>query len=188
MVSRTFAEALAFGKTGESAIAQYMMKVCGCSVLPVYDTLGEAYKGPRFYTPRGELVAPDMLVFKDSYAVWIEAKHKHTFSWHLITRRWTTGIDLHHYEDYRTIAQRHPQPVWLLFLHPDASDRERNPKGELAPIGLFGGEIKWLAQRENHRHANWGTHGMVYWAETTLRKIASWQEVAQLGTQGTHHE
>ena len=166
-----FAQALDFGKTAETKIARYLVEVRGCSILPVYEVLGGNYKGPRLYGQEGELVAPDMLAFTTKKTlVWIEAKHKSVFSWHRLSAAWTTGIDKHHYADYMRIAWDLGWPVWLLFLHendsPDERDRPFCPA--TCPTGLFAVDV---FAPVNHEHANWGPHGMVYWALEQLIRL-----------------
>lgn len=173
-----FAESLAVGQLGESKIARYLISR-GNSVLPVYEKEIDTGKGPRFFTPRGQVVAPDMLVIGTSI-VWVEAKHKTVFSWHRLTRRWVTGIDLNHYEEYQRVASISRRPVWLLFLHREAHPDARDIAGgcpPYCPVGLFGGSLSTLVRTENHRHRGWGRHGMVYWAERSLKMIASIQEI-----------
>lgn len=90
-------------------------------------------------------------------------------------RRVLGGFDLHHYEQYQEVADRTSLPVWLMFYHPKSCPDERDlrcgcPKS--CPTGLFGNDIATLKDRENHRHANWGKRGMVYWASDSLKKLA----------------
>lgn len=189
MAVRPFEESLAYGQIGESRIAKWLMWKCeGCSILPVYEKEIDTGKGPRIFRLDGDIVAPDMLAFSPQFrdpVIWIEAKHKTVFTWHRITERWTTGIDLKHYEHYQEVAKQSEWPVWLLFLHvcgtPDRKDLEREDGvcPSACPVGLFGGHLSELAEKENHRHASWGPSGMVYWAHETLIRLASLDEVEQ---------
>lgn len=126
------------------------------------------------FAPSQQLIAPDMFVFKSKNAYWIEAKHKTAFTWHRLTQRWTTGIDLCHYEDYCAVDDSTDWPVWLLFLH-----RGGRAKGDDmdSPVGLFGNALSVLRKCENHRHKNWGKSGMVYWAKESLKEVASLEDV-----------
>lgn len=162
------------GRIGEEAISKYMVEKRGCSVLSVYEMPGGDHKGPRLLSPERDLVVPDLFVFRDDKVMWIETKTKSVFSWHRISKRWTTGIDLHHYRDYLRIQELHSPPVWLLFLHLQSKTTEHDGN---SPTGLYGGSLSYLAGHENHRHDGWGRHGMVYWAEETLTKIAGLVEV-----------
>jgi hypothetical protein len=173
----TFRQKLAFGKTGESLIANWL-KWKGYSILPVYEKEVNAGKGPQVFTLGGGLIAPDLLAFSDDPAKvwWVEAKHKSAFSWHRKTQRWVTGIDLRHYENYLELQERSPWPIWLLFLH-RAGRAKDTPEGMTCPTGLYGGNLGRLCKMENHRHGNWGRGGMVYWAESVLAKIAELGEV-----------
>lgn len=173
----SFSESLAVGRAGEAAISQWM-RSRGHSVLPVYEKIIDEGKGPQLFTPSRQLIAPDLLAFKQGKAFWIEAKHKSAFTWHRITSQWVTGVDLRHYEDYCQIDDETPWPVWLLFLHAGGQAKDSPPN---SPSGLFGGPLNWLRKSENHRHENWGRSGMVYWAEKSLKKIASLNEVLEAG-------
>ncbi len=171
---------LSDGKIGESHIACWLKVVRGRNVLPVYEKQISDGKGPQVFMADGsQLTAPDILVFGGAkQAVWIEAKHKSAFSWHRKTGRWTTGIDLHHYEHYLKIAESYPEwPVWLMFLHRPGCAAKDTPGGMESPHGLYGEDIQVLRALENHRSHNHGKTGMVYWAKDSLRKLAEYDEV-----------
>jgi hypothetical protein len=170
----SFSEQLHFGKVGESRIARWLMER-SWTVLPVYETELHSGKGPVLYSMSSALVAPDMLAYRQSDVKWVEAKTKTSFTWHRITQRWVTGIDLRHYRDYLKIASESPWPIWLLFLHLDSQGAKDTPTelvGE-SPVGLFGNELLHLSGCENHRHDNWGRSGMVYWELDSLRCLAT---------------
>lgn len=167
----TFEQKLKVGKIGESQIAKWFQGR-GYNILPVYEKEINEGKGPTlFLAEGGNLICPDMLAFKRDKIFWIEAKHKNAFSWHRITQRWVTGIDLRHYLDYLEVAEC-GWPVWLLFLHRDGVAKD-TPQGLTSPTGLFGEEILKLKNIENHRSENWGKVGMVYWSHSRLKKLAS---------------
>lgn len=172
------------GKIGESHIANWFKRK-GYAVLPVYEKEISDGKGPRVFTLSGELVAPDILVFKaqSDTVYWIEAKSKSAFTWHRITEEWTTGIDLHYYMEYLEVDALSPWPVWLFFLQYRGRAKS-TPLGTRTPTGLYGGELTYLQAHEHHRctPAQWGKGGMVYWAEKDLRKLASIEEVLGLDT------
>jgi len=161
---------LAEGKIGESIIAQWL-KSRGNHVLPVYEVEKGQYAGPAIYAADGRsFVAPDMLSFGSKSVTWIEAKHKDAFTWHRKTRRFTTGIDLHHYRQYLEVMRLTEWPVWLMFLHRSGAAKDSPP----GPTGLFGNDLAYLAEHENHRSDRWGRSGMVYWAVDHLKKLAPW--------------
>jgi hypothetical protein len=172
-----FPENLRIGQLGESAIARWC-RARGNSVLPVYEKEIDTGKGPRFFTPECQLVAPDMFVMPSMQ--WVEAKHKSVFTWHRKTSRWVTGIDLNLYQDYQRVLEISRRSVWLLFLHrsatPDARDLEHGCPRE-CPTGLFGDSLKYLMHNENHRHGNHGRYGMVYWAHEKLTCHATIDEL-----------
>lgn len=165
---------LRFGQAGESVIARWF-RSRGYAVMPVYEKIIDSGKGPQLFLPNDEaLIAPDIFVFKTDNASWIEAKHKTAFSWHRITGRWVTGIDLRHYNDYLKVEDSTPWPVWLLFLH-EGGQAKDSPSD--SPRGLFGGSLAYLRKNESHRSDNWGKSGMVYWSINSLRLIATLEEV-----------
>jgi hypothetical protein len=170
-----FAQQLATGQIGESEIARWLLSK-GHSVVPVYEKEIGTGKGPRYFTPDKQCVAPDMLLLPKGNAppIWIEAKHKSVFSWHRRDDCWCTGIDLHHYQEYLDVEARSGRPVWLLFLHKcDQPDDRDIPHcfDERCPVGLFGNSLTYLMQHENHRSDKHGNHGMVYWAHEHLRLL-----------------
>jgi hypothetical protein len=183
-----FNERLAFGRIGESRIAEWLKRARGYSIISVYEIEQDDGKGPRLHTPGGDLVSPDILAYKDKTVFWIEAKHKTVFTFYRKHGLWTTGIDLHHYKQYREVAKKSPWPIWILFLHtesePPLADRNPNNPDEKSPVGLYGGELWYLTQNEDHQWKSdgrsYGRHGMVYWAEPKLNKLATLAEVEKL--------
>ena len=157
-----------FGIAGESQIARWL-RGRGFSVLPVYEKLVDEGKGPQLYLPEGSVIAPDLFIFNKENILWVEAKHKTAFTWHRLTQRWVTGIDLRHYEDYCRVNDETPWDVWLLFLHEGGQAKDSPPN---SPAGLFGNALNYLRHHENHRHKNWGRTGMVYWARENLKLLA----------------
>ena len=170
---QSFEEQLKIGQLGESLIAKWLIKK-EWSVLPVYEKELDTGKGPRLFTPGGEIIAADMLIYKANDAIWIEAKHKDAFTWHRITKRWVTGIDLKHYLDYCKVDEISPWPVWLLFLQRGGQAKDSPPD---SPSGLFGNTLKHLQAHENHRFEDFGHGGMVYWAHGALRKLAELEDI-----------
>jgi hypothetical protein len=180
-----FEQRLAFGKIGESYIAMWLREVCHYNVLPVYEKEIAEGKGPVLFAhQRGNLIAPDLLCFRGcapetAEYKWIEAKTKNAFTWHRISGKWTTGIDLRHYADYLKVAALSPFPVWLLFLHMDGRAKD-TPDGKVSPTGLFGGELKQLRDMESHRSPKWGRYGMVYWVHEKLTRLATLDQVMKV--------
>jgi len=166
----SFQDSLAVGKAGETEISQWLMGR-GFNILPIYEVLQGNYKGPTLYAADGrKIIAPDLLAFNGQKIIWFEAKHKTAFTWHRISQRFVTGIDLHHYEQYQQIETLVDWPVWLLFLHKGGQAKDSDP----SPAGLYGNELSALRKCENHRHENHGKTGMVYWAEKSLRKLCEY--------------
>lgn len=178
MSATQFQKNLAFGQIAESEIAMYL-RSRGNQILPVYDIEYETGKCPRLFGAT-LLVAPDLLVFKASKIYWAECKRKSVFSWYRKKSRWTTGIDLRHWNDYIAVSETTALPVWLLFLHcsdrPDIRDLQAGCP-QKCPTGLFGRELKSLRSCVSHQSERWGTSGMIYWAYEDLKFIASVSEV-----------
>lgn len=165
-----FVNNLVNGKIGESLIANWL-KGKGYNILPIYEIEIGQGKGPAVYTADyGELIAPDLLVFKNKKVVWIEAKHKNAFAWNRARKIFVTGIDLKHYDDYKGINMIVDWPVWLLFLQKGGKAKD----SPISPSGLYGNDLSVLMSSENHRSDKWGNGGMVYWAIDSLLKIAEY--------------
>lgn len=177
----SFQENLAQGQLGESVISKWLQGRDHL-VFPAYQIEHHTGKGPQMFAASGDLVLPDLLAFRGQKIQWVEAKHKTCFTWHRISSRWVTGIDLRHYGEYQEVALRTALPVWLMFWHPKAEPNQRDLEHSCpsaCPVGLFGNDLSILTQRENHRSDKWGRSGMVYWAHESLKKIASVGEVLQ---------
>jgi len=166
-VVTSFNDQLEIGQTAEGEIAQWF-KSKEFTVLPIYEKVIDTGKGPQLFLPDTALIAPDMLIFKGEKTFWIEAKYKTAFSWHRITQKWVTGIDIKHYNDYLKVDNSTAWPVWIVFLH-DGGQAKDSPLD--SPRGLFGNSLSYLRINENHRHNNWGKSGMVYWAINKLKLL-----------------
>lgn len=168
------------GKVGESYIARWLLNR-GWSIFPVYEIELHTGKGPRLFLPTEQLIAPDMLIFKDGTEPrWVEAKHKTAFTWHRNNPSgWTTGIDIRHYMDYLKVNALTPFKVWIFFLHTGGQAKDSPPN---SPSGLFAGRLDYLQRHENHRHQNGGRAGMVYWRIESLSRLGDYdkQSIARI--------
>lgn len=169
-----------FGKIGESLIAKYFRNI-GYTVLPIYEKEISEGKGPTLFFPDREVIGSDMMVFKEKTIFWVEVKHKTAFSWHRITSKWVTGIDIKYYEDYKEIMKRTAWPVWLIFYQ-EGGHAKDSP--ETSPAGIFGNDLNFLKDNENHFWPpNWkelpkdSKRGMVYWAIDKLQLIVTKEEL-----------
>ncbi len=175
-----FERQLAVGQLGEGVISRWLQSR-GHAVFPAYQMEMHTGKGPQLFAATGDLVLPDLLTFRGGKVHWFEAKRKTCFTWHRISQRWTTGIDLRHYGEYQEVANRTALPVWLLFYHPEAVPSPADAAHgcpAACPTGLFGNDIAILAECESHRSDRHGRSGMVYWAHESLRLLAPIDEVA----------
>src|SRR6266446_818538 len=164
-LGKAFQETFRFGEDGENVIANFLID-SGWHVLPVYEKEGGDFKGPRVYTAeRTELVAPDILSFRNGKIRWVEAKHKTVFTWHRLSKQWVTGIDRHHWKQYQRIFDLIGYELWILFLHKESipDDRDLRYCNGQSPVGLFGNSIENLKMTINHEHNNHGKTGMIYW-------------------------
>lgn len=176
----SFERQLLAGKTGESTIAK-VLRFMGYNVLPVYEVEQGQYKGPVLYSGDEKIIAPDLLVFRNTEhgldVRWVEAKTKNAFTHHRISDTWNTGIDVRMYEHYLRVHALSKIKVVLMFLQTPGEAKD-TPPGKTCPTGLYYGDIDYLSKNEHHRHISNGKP-MVYWTDTTLRKI---YELAQVST------
>lgn len=176
-----FKRSLDAGLLAEGAIAEWL-RARGNTVIPAYQIEHNDHKGPQVYTPTEELISPDLLVWKNGETCWVEAKSKSAFTWHRKSGTWNTGIDLHHYEQYRKVLEHFDGwDVWLFFLHassqPSDIDLLHPSCPSRCPVGLFGNSLQGLTETEHHRDSRWGTGGMVYWERESLKLLAHIDEM-----------
>lgn len=169
---------LNYGKAAESAIAKWL-RSRGHGVIPAYEKILDTGKGPQVYMPESELIAPDLLVFKEGNALWVEAKHKKAFSWYRVNEKlgrnpWVTGIDKRHYEHYLRINNETPWQVVLMFLH-EGGQAKDSPAH--SPSGLYARRIRYLSRHIDHESDKYGPTGMVYWCIDDLKKLASLEDI-----------
>jgi len=185
-----FNENLKIGQMTEGLISRWLMARCNAAIMPAYEKEMDTGKGPQVFTKERDFVSPDMLVFSEKGIKWIESKHKTVFSWHRITKRWVTGIDLRHYTDYLRVAKETKLPVWLLFYHESSTPADKDIAygcPGACPVGLYGGDLFDLVAKENHRTEPFnpnragmkghGRTGMVYWSVDALKLIATKEDV-----------
>jgi hypothetical protein len=145
-----------------------------------------AKRGPKVLDQAGFFTAPDIMTWKDGECMWVETKHKTVFTWWRIGKRWQTGIDAHHYEDYREVKRLTGQRVFITFLHvsstPASYDTAHDCPPE-CPTGLFVAEIFRL-ENTVRIDPRWGRHGMAYWNASVpgqqdgpLQRIATLEQV-----------
>jgi hypothetical protein len=175
-----FQKQLAFGQAAETAIAKWLMSRGGL-ILPIYDIEypQEEKKGPRAFSSLRSYVAPDLLLFRHSGAIWCEAKRKTHFTWYRKLQRWETGIDLRVWNDYRELRRRSKLPLMLLFLHCSDTPHTRDIGFGCpvkCPVGLFGKDSGEL-ERCGRTDARWGKSGMIYWGQVDLEQMASIDEM-----------
>lgn len=182
-----FRNMFATGRLSESRIARWLIQEEQWNVLPAYDMELVTGKGPRLFTPQGELVVPDLLAMKlqgnECLLAWYEAKHKTRFSWYRRARSWQTGIDLRHYLEYLQVQEITQREVYLCFFHegsaPSASDRA-NGSPSLCPTGLYRQSLRTLMVHEDHRgeyQRDGRRYQMVYWNEHDLVRVATVEQV-----------
>jgi hypothetical protein len=175
----TFAQQYAFGKLGESAIANWI-KAQGMHIIPVYEKQDDDYKGPTLFAAEGDaLILPDLLAMQPVRdgrirLVWCEAKNKSTFTMYRKTRTWQTGIEARHFEQYLEVQRRTTIPVHLLFLQNGGRDKET---GQESPQGLYGNRLAYLVDHVDHPGTFYDeqrrrTIAMVYWNISDLRFLA----------------
>jgi len=181
---------LARGRIVESQIGQWLVKSQGWTLLPPYEIEIPSGKGPRLFTPNGELIVPDILGMrykgKKFIFKWWEAKGKSRFTWRWKdAKAWQTGIDLRHYEDYIKV-QEQTFEVYVCFLHsysiPSKYDLEHGSPAT-CPTGLFGNTLSYLMDHWHHKDKYFNGRRdcpMVYWNESDLEQLATLEEVQTL--------
>jgi hypothetical protein len=175
----SFAQKLETGQIGESEIARYLIGR-GWQVLPAYQIEQHTGKGPRLFGDYGQLISPDMLIFRGESVQWVEAKTKSAFTWYRIKSKWQTGIDRKHWHHYLKVNMVTPFPTWIMFLHRDGVAKD-TPCGMVSPTGLFGNEIGILERCVDHESENHGHSGMVYWNHQDLKLIATLEQLQEYG-------
>jgi hypothetical protein len=181
----SFTDRLKHGLAGESLIARWLLRR-GWTILPAYEKFEMNFKGPRLLAADGDLISPDMLVFRYGERAevhWIEAKTKTAFTWfrdHGRNPRWQDGIDKRCWMDYLKVSRLAPWPVWLMFLHGPGGIAKDTPEGMIPPTGLFGNTVANLTLLVDHSSDRFGPTGMVYWNIADLLRICTWEEVASL--------
>lgn len=183
LASDPFQKNLAFGQMAETLIAKWLLSR-GNAVLPIYDVEYNTGKGPRLFGPDFQAAAPDLYVWGTRGAMWCEAKHKSVFTWFRVKQKWQTGIDIHHWKAYQTVAQRTGSPVWLLFLHrkstPDKIDAAHPSCPAQCPVGLFGQEMEHLLKNVDHCDKRGSKYGMVYWNHESLTLLERLDKITAL--------
>ena len=164
--AQNFEARLQQGQMGESLIARWLQRR-GYSILPAYEKEVDGQKGPRIFSAKRNLIAPDWLTFGcpkgEARVFWCEAKSKAAFTWHRLSGTYQDGIDKCCWLDYLELRRQMPWPLWILFLHAPGGVAKDNPPGKVPPAGLFGGEALRLARCVHHESDRWGKGGMVYW-------------------------
>lgn len=188
---KSFHDAYAVGRVGESQVARWLTHVEGWSILPAYDIEIPSGKGPQLFTPDENLIVPDILAMKYKKRLllrWHEVKSKSRFTWRYTGKPpdWQTGIDLRHYLDYIKVQARTKIDVYILFLHKGSIPLESDLKHgspDTCPIGLFGQTLSYLMAHEHHRDSyNDGRRDcpMVYWNHSDLELLATVEQVQTL--------
>lgn len=172
--AQNYAPATVEGKDGKSYPARRTF-VSGISLLPVQTSS----PAPHVANNAGdnEWYTPEPYIKAAREVMWVEAKHKTAFTWHRITESWQTGINASHWADYQKVAEATPFiPLWLLFLQRPGVAKD-TPEGMRCPHGLYGQNAEVLATCVDHFSDRWGTCGMVYWREESLRLLTSYEDV-----------
>jgi hypothetical protein len=157
-----FNDRLRHGAEAERLVALWAQRH-GWTPVPLAELPATGCGGPRISTPKGEIVAPDLVLVRDSRSRFVEIKRRTSPTLHRATGTLCTGIETHALHQYLRIARATGTHVWLVFMH-----------DSLAP-DLRGGDIELLDRRVHHTAA-----AMAYWALRDLPILASSQELAEL--------
>ena len=158
----TFEARLSFAKAIERAGEEWL-KRRGWLVLSPSDYSGpDDDKPPSLHGAARSFVLPDTLAFRAGRARFVECKWKTAATFHRVTQRWETGIQLRHWEDYRRVRAESGVPTWIVWVH----GREREMRGmdleglsELSPRPYDGPKM--------------GPGGMIFFPWQGLVRLAS---------------
>ena len=156
-----FDDRLNFGVEGEDFAAAWARRL-GFSVLPHQPCPPNGKGGPRILTPHhGELVAPDLPLWREGVPLLLEVKRKAAFTLHRATGAWVTGVEASYFEQYCRVWDVTGVRTFLGFVHDD----------DPAQLTL-GGEVWQLAQRVHHQYPETGDSRMLYWDRRRLVNLA----------------
>jgi hypothetical protein len=131
---KSFEENLEYGKKGESIVGELLVRE-GNTVIPCATLPAEEYKGPRVFTPEGEMISPDFISIANGHAIWVEVKAKKHSSYHRISGTWNTKIEAKVLRTYTRVADITGCPLDIYFLHAESYDPESGRYD--APIGIY---------------------------------------------------
>ncbi len=182
MNNNEFHERLARGQIGESLIARFLRRR-NWILFPAYEKEINNGKGPRLFLPFGfdekQLILPDIQGMNtlSQLVYWFDVKHKSACTYYRKNKRWQTGIDLRHYQDYLKVQKFTKWPVWLLFLQREATITNAPPGVKPCPTGLYGCPIT-QPYSDDGWHWSYGKRcDMVYWGIDDLKFMAPLQAV-----------
>jgi len=188
----TFKHQLSVGAAGESVVGAYCQSR-GYIVQPVYEKFDQDRKGPRLFGGKRLYVAPDAMIirYKGSgtpKVLYIEVKTKTYWTYHGKSGQFQTGIDYHHCQEYQAVQHDTGIPVKLLFFHTSNVARRDDVAKWGCPdmiedgSGLFLGDLSGIARTDNIPRGH-AIKGMAYWNKTSLKRIATMQELKQAAVQ-----
>lgn len=152
-----FQTKLAYGQDGEREIAYKMMQG-GFYVLPLYQFTASV--APIIETIKEKhLISPDLICFKDGKVCFVESKRKN--QWVTFTGENETGINLRHYNEYKTLSDETGIPLFLTFLQESKE-----------PTGIYFTEIHNEHTRSWNGYGNYSSQTpMVFFTSESLTKI-----------------
>lgn len=158
------------GDAVNSRAASWLIKQ-GWTVIKLWEGYELAF-GP---VPHKTIRIPDIFAVKDGVTSFYEVKAKKRFSWWKPPGeegRWTTGIDIKHYNDYSMINDLFNIPVIMLFYHwsPDPSDKDLANGSDIeCPTGLYKQHLSILRECVDHVYED----NMVFWREGVLTEVGT---------------
>lgn len=169
MSDATFKAAVAESRKVERAVAAWLMKRNGCSVLPVYDYSGLSQdKAPKLqaFSSADSLVCPDLLVARRGLLTWVEVKWKTACIHWRKTSQDQTGIDRRLFDQYVRVAAVTGARVFLMFCHrePDVVTCD-----DLASLAVAKG------RRDSVRSST--MPAMISWPIDSLHRVAKFSDI-----------
>lgn len=107
-----FYEKLAYGEEGEKKIASLLLKR-GVAVMPLYQF--KATTTPILLNNNRVLTMPDLCCWSKGEGYFVECKRKN--QWVKFKGQFETGLNKHHFDEYKKIKNITGQKVYIFFIH-----------------------------------------------------------------------
>lgn len=136
-----FDKQLARGRSGEKILSKLLQEK-GWHVIASYNYTGkDEDKAPKMYCLQQGRVIPDLDTAKDGKRLWVEVKTKYTFAPNPRTKIPQHGIDVRHFNDYKSVEKITGTSIWIAVYE------------ELS------GDVLIAKMSDLERHSSWRENG-----------------------------